>query len=112
MNRPLSGLLGVGAVHVGDLRFDGPARIDGTVEGSVRSSDLIEVGPTGIVIGTLSARQALIAGVVRGAIDVSERMTMLETAEVEGDVSVPWLDVRLGARWQGMVRVVRHRESL
>jgi cytoskeletal protein CcmA (bactofilin family) len=111
MSRPLAGLLGVGAVHVGELRFDGPARIDGTVEGTVRSTDLVEVGPTGTILGVLAARQALVAGVVRGAIEVTERITLLETAEVEGDLTVPWLDVRLGARWQGMVRVVRHRES-
>jgi cytoskeletal protein CcmA (bactofilin family) len=109
--RPLAGILGEGATHSGDLVFEGPARIDGTVHGTVRSDDLVEIGRTGQVIGDVVARQALVAGSVVGRVEGSERVTVLESASLEADIITPWLDVRLGARLQGMVRVARPRES-
>jgi hypothetical protein len=39
----------------------------------------------------------------------SERVTLLETAVVSGEVTTPWLDVRPGARLDAVVRVSRSR---
>lgn len=109
--RPLAGILGEGATHSGDLAFEGPVRLDGTVHGTIRCDDLVEIGRTGQVIGDVVARQVLVAGSVVGRLEASERVTVLESAALEADIVTPWLDVRLGARLQGMVRVARPRES-
>lgn len=103
----LDGWLASGAEYQGELSFDGPVRVDGHVRGIVRSKDLVEVGETGHVDGAIHCAQALVAGRVDGLLRATERVTLLETAVVEGRVETPWLDVRLGCRWKGDVAVAR-----
>jgi cytoskeletal protein CcmA (bactofilin family) len=97
VDRPFDGILAEGAQHVGDLVFSGPARIDGLLEGSLRSDHLVEVGQHGRVEGKVVARQALIAGTIVGVLQVTERATLLPTAQIIGTLLCPWLDVRSGA---------------
>ena len=107
MSRPLSGLLGEGAVYRGDLTFDGKVRIDGTLVGKVRCDDVVEIGPCGRVEGDIDAAQLLVAGSVSGRIEARERCTLLETAVVQGRLVTPWLDARVGCRIDAEVVVTR-----
>lgn len=107
MSRPLAGLLGEGAVWSGDLRFTGAVRIDGLLQGSLVCDDLVEIGPRGRVEGGVVAVQALVAGVVVGRLEGLERITLLDSARIQGALVTPWLDVRLGARVLGDVKVTR-----
>jgi cytoskeletal protein CcmA (bactofilin family) len=104
---PVSGWLGVGARWRGDLQFDGRVRIDGTLIGSIRSDDLLEIGAGGRVDGEVRVAQALIGGRFDGTLVATERVTLLDTAVVSGEVVSPWLDVRNGARIDALVRVQR-----
>jgi cytoskeletal protein CcmA (bactofilin family) len=106
LSRPLP-VLGEGATWRGEVRFEGAARIDGTVVGNVFADDIVEIGPTGRIEGDLNAPQALIAGFVDGVVSVTERITLLETAIVRGRVITPWLDVRVGAQLEAELVVVR-----
>jgi cytoskeletal protein CcmA (bactofilin family) len=108
MSHPgLSGVLGAGARWEGHLSFDGRVRIDGDFQGTIRSPDLIEVGPTGHVRGEVEVAQALIAGRVDGTLRASERVTLLEGAHLSGALHTPWLDVRVGAQLDAQVHVTR-----
>lgn len=105
----LVGALAAGAHHTGALTFQGRVRIDGTHTGSLKTDDLLEVGPEGRIDGEVEAVQALIAGTVDGILRVKERVTLTETAVVRGKVVTPWLDVHLGARLLAEVVVDRGR---
>lgn len=96
MSEGLAGLLGPGAIYRGDLVFEGRVRVEGTFEGSIRSDDLLEVAPTGRVVGQVDVAQALIAGTVEGRLRARERCTLLESSRVAGRLETPWLDARLG----------------
>jgi cytoskeletal protein CcmA (bactofilin family) len=106
VTRPLA-VLGEGGTYRGDVEFEGRARIDGLLLGSVAGEDLVEIGPSGRVDGEVRAPQVLVAGGVDGAIIATERCTLLDTAVVRGRVVTPWLDVRLGARIEAQVAVER-----
>jgi cytoskeletal protein CcmA (bactofilin family) len=107
-SRPaLAGLLGPGAHYVGSLVFQGKVRVDGTLNGGLRTDDLLEVGPDGRIDGEVEVAQALIAGTIEGVLRAKERVTLLETAVIRGRVITPWLDMRLGARVKGEVVVER-----
>lgn len=110
MTGPLAGFLGEGAVHRGDLDFQGRVRIDGTLIGRVSSDDFVEIGPQGRVEGEVAAAQVLVAGTVQGVLDAHERCTLLETARVEGRIVTPWLDARIGCRLRAEVRVEREED--
>lgn len=106
---PVSGWLGLGATWRGDLDFHGRVRIDGTLIGSVRSNDLLDVGAAGRIEGDVRVAQALVGGVIEGTLHATERATLLETAVVRGVIVTPWLDVRAGAQIEAEVSV--HREG-
>lgn len=101
---PVNGWLGAGATFEGNLTYAGRVRIDGTLKGDVISPDLLEVGPEGRIEGNVSVAQALVAGVVVGRLAASERVTVLETGRVQGELVTAWLDVRSGARLDAKVK--------
>lgn len=107
MTADLAGLLGPGAHYSGSLSFQGRVRIDGTFEGTIRSDDLLEIGPDGRVEGEIEVAQALIAGFFDGTITARERCTVLETAEVRGRIVTPYVDVRTGATLRCEMNVTR-----
>lgn len=82
-------------------------RVDGTLHGDLRADDLVEVTTAGVVVGIVRAPQVLVAGQVLGGIEATERVTLLETARVQGRLVSPWLDVRNGARLRADVVVQR-----
>jgi cytoskeletal protein CcmA (bactofilin family) len=104
---PVTGWLGLGATWRGDLDFAGRVRIDGTLIGSVRSEDLLDLGAAGRIEGDVRVAQALVGGVIDGTLHATERVTLLETAVVRGVILTPWLDVRPGAQLEAEVRVLR-----
>lgn len=112
MSDSLVGLLGPGATWRGDLSFQGRVRVDGEVIGSIRSTDLLEIGQTGRVEGEVDVAQALVAGRVDGTLTARERCTLLETAQVHGTLRTPWLDARLGCVVVGEIEVRREGEEV
>jgi len=85
-------LLGPDSSFRGDLIVDGFVRIDGAMSGSVRSSGKIVVSDTARCDASIVARSAVVGGVVRGDVCVSERLTILDGGVIVGDVFAPRLD--------------------
>ncbi len=104
---PLNGWLGPGASFAGALAYAGRIRVDGILDGDVSTPDLLELGVTGRIEGTVRVAQALVAGTIIGRLVATERVTVLESGVVEGEVETPWLDVRPGARLDARVKVHR-----
>jgi len=63
------------------------------------------------VDGKVHCAQALIAGQLEGSLVATERVTVLESAVIMGEITTPWIDVRPGAEWHGSVRVLRADEG-
>lgn len=85
-------LLGPDSSFRGDLVVDGFIRIDGDVRGSIRASGKIVVSERSRCDASLVARSAVIGGVVRGDVCVSERLTILDGGVIVGNVFAPRLD--------------------
>lgn len=81
----------------GDISSTGFFRIDGTIEGNVKTPSKVVLGKTGVIIGTLSCENADIEGKFEGNLQVSETLTLRSTAVIEGDVTVGKLAVEPGA---------------
>ncbi len=103
----LAGWLGEGGTYEGELETTDRERIDGTFIGALRCDDLVEVGPHGVVRGSVDTAQALVYGHVSGTLTARERVTLMESAVIEGRLCTPWLDVRPGARLTAEVEVQR-----
>lgn len=81
----------------GDISSTGFFRIDGTVEGNVKTPSKVVLGKLGVIIGTLSCDSADIEGRFEGNLQVSGMLTLRSTAVIDGDVVVGKLAVEPGA---------------
>lgn len=81
----------------GDVSSTGFFRIDGTIEGNVKTPSKVVLGKTGVIVGTLSCENADIEGRFEGNLQVSGTLTLRSTAVIEGDVTVGKLSVEPGA---------------
>lgn len=86
-----------GTVIKGDITSTGFFRIDGSVEGNIKTPSKLVLGKLGSIFGTLHCDSADIEGKFNGNLQVSGMLTLRSTAVVEGDVVVGKLAVEQGA---------------
>ena len=81
----------------GDITSTGFFRIDGQIEGNVKTPSKVVIGKSGVIIGTLSCENADIEGRVEGVIEVVGTLTLRASAVIDGEVSIGKLAVEPGA---------------
>ena len=86
-----------GTTITGDIISDGDFRIEGTVQGNIKTPGKVVVGKKGFINGTLKGAYADIEGKFARKLLLSETLTLRSTAHVEGEVEVGKLAVEPGA---------------
>lgn len=86
-----------GTKVTGDLSSDGGFRVDGHIEGTLKTPGKIVVGKTGLVKGTIEGTDAYFEGKFSGKLALSGTLTLKSTAHIEGEVVVGKLEVDPGA---------------
>lgn len=86
-----------GTKIVGDIISKGGFRIEGVIEGNVKTDGRVVVGPSGSINGTLVCDNADFEGTFSGKLDISGTLTLKSTAKIEGDVVIGKLAVEPGA---------------
>ncbi len=89
--------LAKGTTITGDIISDGDFRIEGTVQGNIKTPGKVVIGRTGIINGTLKSANADIEGKFSGKLMLSDTLSLRASAFVEGEVSVGKLAVEPGA---------------
>ena len=97
--------LGSDAEASGRLSFVSPTRIEGKLKGEVRSSDLIVVGPQGVVHATVRADKLVVMGEVRGEVLGASRIEVCAGGRLFGDVETQSFVIREGATFEGRSRM-------
>jgi cytoskeletal protein CcmA (bactofilin family) len=82
---------------VGDIVSKGPFRIDGQVEGNIRTQGKIVVGKSGFVNGTIEGSNADFEGSFAGKLKLSGTLSLKSSAYIQGEVEVGKLAVEPGA---------------
>lgn len=86
-----------GSTITGDIVSDGDFRIEGTINGNVKTPGKVVLGRTGIIKGTLTSANADIEGKFSGKLILTDTLSLKSTAYVEGEVEVGKLAVEPGA---------------
>jgi|GEM_PF-433180 len=107
----VNSIIGAGSSVGGDIDVDGFLRIDGDVRGSVRATGKIVVGATGRVDASIRAKSAIIGGIVKGDVYVSERLRILTGGMVIGNVFAPRFEAEEGTVVHGDVAVTGRPEG-
>lgn len=86
-----------GTTITGDVVGEGDFRIEGTVEGNIKTPGKIVIGRTGVVNGTLKSANADIEGSFSGKLVLTDTLSLKSSAVVEGEAEVGKLAVEPGA---------------
>lgn len=85
----------------GKISFEGPARIDGEVDGEINGKDSITIGESAVVTAHIRAASVSVAGKVSGDISATQRIEIRPSAKVSGNITAPVLSVQEGALFEG-----------
>ncbi len=79
-------IIGKGSAISGNMKVNGFIRIDGDIDGSLETDGNVIVGENARIRGDLTAKSAIIGGIIKGNIKANESIKILADAAVIGDV--------------------------
>jgi len=82
---------------VGDIISQGDFRIDGSLDGSIKTNGRVIIGSEGSIIGKVESSNAEIEGKFSGELIVQETLTIKSSAHISGEVTIGKLSVEPGA---------------
>lgn len=82
---------------VGDIVSQGPFRIDGNIDGNLKTESKIVIGKTGVLKGALQGVNVDIEGHFSGKLIITGTLSLKSTAHIEGEVQVNKLAIEPGA---------------
>ncbi|TRO67351.1 bactofilin family protein [Christiangramia sabulilitoris] len=89
--------LAAGTVIKGEISGKGCFRIEGTLEGSLKTPGKVVISKGGLINGTLECTSADIEGNFKGKLLVKDILTLRSPANIEGEVIAGKLAVEAGA---------------
>ncbi|MCF6347781.1 MAG: polymer-forming cytoskeletal protein [Flavobacteriaceae bacterium] len=92
-------IIGKDTSFVGDIKSEGDFRIDGKVEGNIKTSGRVVIGTEGAVKGTIECTNADIEGKFSGNLTVDQLLSLKSSAHISGDVILGKLSVEPGANF-------------
>ena len=101
----------------GDITCSGDIRIDGTLNGILISQGKVVVGPSGIIDGEVTCKNADISGTIKAKFSVKELLQLKSTANIMGDINTNKLSIEPGANFTGscnmgsVVKGMQHEEK-
>jgi cytoskeletal protein CcmA (bactofilin family) len=93
--------IGVGTEITGDVSTNGDIRIDGLLNGNLKTKGKLVIGETGSIKGEISCKNSVVEGSINGKINVSELLTLKATSSLKGDISTRRLAIEPGAKFTG-----------
>ena len=98
-------IVAAGMKITGDVDTTGVLKIEGTLQGTVRSARQVLLGRQGEIKGDVNAREVVVGGRVDGSIRAVERVEVQGTSVVNGDIYTKSIVVLEGGKINGAVRM-------
>jgi cytoskeletal protein CcmA (bactofilin family) len=86
---------------LGEVTGDEDVLVEGYVEGKVRISRDLRVGPGGVVKATVEARSVIVSGELNGDCSASARVEIQSSGRLQGNIRAPRLAIAEGAVFRG-----------
>jgi len=98
-------ILGADASFKGELTFEKGVRIEGNFEGQIRSKGSLTIAEGAKVVAGVEAGSVRLEGECKGNLYASEKLQLMSTAKMEGDIRATRLEIADGAIFIGNVSV-------
>lgn len=108
----INAFLGKDTNFNGTLIFDGLVRIDGSLEGNIKTDDILVLSETCKVKADIDVGVAKISGTFIGNITAKEKVELFKPANVTGIIKAPTLYVEEGVVLNGTVEMSKAKTTL
>ena len=98
----------------GVLKFDSSLKVEGKFKGKIISKGHLIIGENAKVNANIKAQSIIIAGEVRGDVEASDRLEMLPTGKLYGNIKTKKLKMADGVVFEGscqMLETIGRTES-
>ena len=104
-------IIGPGTGVFGSIDSGGFTRVDGNVQGDVKARGRVVIGERARMKSNVSGTSVTVGGVIFGNVLASERLIILATGLVMGDIITRRIQADEGCLIHGKVRVCRTEEA-
>lgn len=94
-------LIGPNIKVEGDFVGEGNITVEGTVEGSLKTTKDLHVGPSAKLYAEIIAQNIIVAGSIKGNVKAYSKIELKNTAKVIGDIETNIISVDEGAALKG-----------
>lgn len=95
----------------GDIISKADFRIDGELDGTIKTKGKLIVGKNGKINGTIYCNAADIEGLVKGSLKVTNTLSLKSSSIIEGDVFIGKLIVEAGATFNANCSMISAKEN-
>ncbi len=99
--RELNGFLDKGTFFKGEITFKNLLRIDGKLNGVIKSNETLIIGEEADVEGEIFVGTCIVNGRFKGKIEAKNKIEIHSKAFVEGEIKTPVLEVKEGGVFNG-----------
>lgn len=107
-----SNIISRGTILEGNIKTPGNLRIEGRVIGNLVTKSKASLAQSSYVDGNILARNAEVAGEVKGKVEVSEMLILKPTCVIHGDIVTNKLIVESGATFNGGCKMGAQLEEI
>jgi cytoskeletal protein CcmA (bactofilin family) len=107
-----SNIISRGTILEGNIKTPGNLRIEGRVIGNLITKSKAALAQSSYVDGNILAKNAEVAGEVKGQVEVSEMLILKPTCIIHGDIVTNKLIVESGATFNGGCKMGVHIDEI
>ena len=107
----VNSIIGEGTRLSGEFDLNGLLRIDGEFHGKVRTKGKVLIGKNGIAECQIFAGTVVIGGKIFGDIFATERVILLSTGELVGNIKTPRIVIEEGVIFEGTCEIIEDKEK-
>lgn len=96
----------------GTMRFKESLKIDGKFNGEIYSNGFLYIEKDAVVSANIKVGSVIIGGTVKGNIEATEKLEMLTTGQVFGNIKTAKLKIADGVVFDGQCEMISNPESI
>ena len=104
-------VVSAGSAWEGTLKLEGSVRVEGQLSGEIEARDTVYVAESALVDARIHASFVVIAGTFQGQVHCSERLELMPTSRITGDLTTKALMIHEGAFIDGQIHMTNDQRS-
>lgn len=108
----ISTTLGKETSFNGVMRFRDSLKIDGTFSGEIVSSGFLYIEQGATITANIRVGSVVVGGTVRGNIEATEKLEMLSTGKVYGNIRTGKLKIADGVVFEGKCEMIKNPQAI